>query len=199
MNCSIAIEKLVESARWRVEPDPALRTHLKACPRCLERWEAERVLTSHLRVMRIDAFARHSSEARGQELMRQFVSTRQPPARAGWVWTLAAAAVLLLAITVVREIGRRPAVAVVQNVAQVADAAVDSEEGFIAVPYVPPLATGELVRLVHTQLYPAALASLGVNVDPAWTTELPADLLIGQDGFPRAVRVTDDDSYERGF
>ncbi len=71
--------------------------------------------------------------------------------------------------------------------------------GFIPVPYVPPLATGELVSVVHTELYPAALANLGVSVDPVWATELPADLLVGEDGFPRAVRVSADYSDERGF
>jgi hypothetical protein len=72
-------------------------------------------------------------------------------------------------------------------------------DGFIPVPYVPPLAAGELVSVVHTELYPLELARLGVSVDPSWATELPADLLVGEDGFPRAVRVSDEYSEERGF
>ena len=72
-------------------------------------------------------------------------------------------------------------------------------DGFIAVPYAPPLATGELVRIVHTELDPAALASLGVSVDPSWTTQLPADVLEGEDGMPRAVRVSEVDLSEGGF
>ena len=70
----------------------------------------------------------------------------------------------------------------------------DAGDGFIAVPFVPPLAEGELVRVVHTELHPATLAGLGVNVDPAWVTAMPADLLLGEDGFPRAVRVSNEDS-----
>ncbi|MEP6714678.1 MAG: hypothetical protein ABJC09_03835, partial [Terriglobia bacterium] len=73
------------------------------------------------------------------------------------------------------------------------DAFETQEDGFIAVPYVPPLAAGELVRVVHAELYPSALASLGVNVDPSWTTGIAADLLMGEDGFPRAVRLSNED------
>jgi hypothetical protein len=74
----------------------------------------------------------------------------------------------------------------------------DDSEGFIAVPYVPPLATGEMLRVVHTELNPAELASLGVNVDPSLTAQMPADLLLGEDGMPRAVRVADTSSESGG-
>jgi hypothetical protein len=73
------------------------------------------------------------------------------------------------------------------------------EEGFIPVPFVPPLATGEMVRVVHEELNPAALASLGVSVDPSWTTQLPADVLQGEDGMPRAVRVSEVSSGNGSF
>jgi hypothetical protein len=33
-----------------------------------------------------------------------------------------------------------------------------------------------------------------VSVDPSWTTQLPADVLLGQDGMPRAVRVSEADN-----
>ena len=72
-------------------------------------------------------------------------------------------------------------------------------DGFIPVPYAAPLATGEFVKIVHTELDPAALASLGVSVDPSWTTQLPADLMEGEDGMPRAVRVSSESSEGGGF
>ena len=71
----------------------------------------------------------------------------------------------------------------------------DGEEGFIAVPYAPALASGELLRVVRTELYPAALVSLGVDIDPAWAGKMPAELLVGEDGYPRAVRVSADADY----
>ena len=71
------------------------------------------------------------------------------------------------------------------------DASALSSDDFIAVPYAPPLAQGEMVRVVHADLYPEALASLGIDVDPAWAGDTPADVVVGEDGIPRAVRITE--------
>ena len=71
----------------------------------------------------------------------------------------------------------------------------NGEEGFMAVPYAPALASGELLRMLRTELYPAALVSLGVDIDPAWAGKMPAELLVGEDGYPRAVRVSADATY----
>ena len=71
------------------------------------------------------------------------------------------------------------------------DASALSSDDFIAVPYTPPLAQGELVRVVHADLYPEALASLGFDIDPASASNVPADVVVGEDGIPRAVRITE--------
>jgi len=101
-----------------------------------------------------------------------------------------------MAIAVVSIPHKTPAIAPVQIADEAADS--DDSEGFIAVPYVPPLATGEMLHVVHTELNPAELASLGVNVDPSLTAQMPADLLLGEDGMPRAVRVADTTSDSGG-
>jgi hypothetical protein len=75
------------------------------------------------------------------------------------------------------------------------DASALSSDDFIAVPYTPPLAPGEIVRMVHAEFYPEALASMGVEVDPSWAGELPADVVVGEDGLPRAVRITDNGQF----
>jgi hypothetical protein len=72
------------------------------------------------------------------------------------------------------------------------DASGLSSDEFIAVPYTPPLAQGELVRVVHADLYPEALASMGIDIDPASASNVPADVVVGEDGIPRAVRITED-------
>ena len=64
----------------------------------------------------------------------------------------------------------------------------DSSE-FIAVAYAPPLAAGEFVSVLRTELQPAALARMGIDVDTSYTNAIPADVVVGEDGFPRAVRV----------
>jgi hypothetical protein len=195
-DCGAATEKLVECARRRAAPDKALKSHLDVCSSCLDRWEAERSLTAGLRLMRIRASSGRSPLAARTALLNEFAARRHKPAATyRWLWSVAAAAVLLLSVVLVRDLAPVPRIGVVA----VEEPADPQQEGFIEVPYAPPLAQGELIRVVHTELQPAALASLGVNVDPAWTAELPADLLLGQDGFPRAVRVSNEFSGEGGF
>jgi hypothetical protein len=199
MNCSDTMEKLAECARRRIEPEPALQAHLKSCDACFEAREAERNLSDHLRMIRIAASTRRSSAASRDTVMRKFAEKHRAAATRRWLWSLAAAAAVLLAIFLLQRVERRPAAPA--DIRAEADFQEDAAQydGFIPVPYVPPLATGELLSVVHTDLYPSALASLGVSVDPTWATELPADLLVGEDGFPRAVRVSADYFDERGY
>jgi hypothetical protein len=212
INCDTALEKLVEYGRRGMEPEMPLRIHVRECAACRDRFRAERNLSRHLRAMRSESAACRSSERSREILMRQFARSHPATvsARHEWVWALAVAAVLLFGFVLVRDVTRQaprpqrqqPSVAVPagpEEPGYLASADFQQEEGFIAVPYVPPLATGELVRVVHTELYPPALASLGVNVDPAWNTGIAADLLMGEDGFPRAVRVSSDYSDTRQF
>jgi hypothetical protein len=68
---------------------------------------------------------------------------------------------------------------------------------FVAVPYAPPLAPGESVDVVRTQLDSQALERMGVNISlaSAASAEVNADLVLGQDGLPRAVRVLGQAQY----
>jgi hypothetical protein len=214
------MEKISDCARRRVEPEAAIEAHIETCGSCREVWESERNLTAYLRTIRIAASGRRSSSANREALMRQFAEKHRAAANTRWLWSLAAAAAVLLAVILIQGAERRSRLGfsaarlAAQNLSAQAEAPSDADaqedaggdaqsdaqyEGFIPVPYVPPLAAGELVSVVHTELYPLELARLGVSVDPAWATELPADLLVGEDGFPRAVRVSDEYSDERGF
>ena len=157
--------------------------------------------------------------------MREFARTHRRPAAWGnslwghssgspsWGWGLAAAAALLLAIGAGRELGVRtrhvpvrPAVLTHGATHSLrpnetflyeasADAGALSSDEFIAVPYAAPLATGEIVRVVRTDLYPEALASMGIDVNPAWSGDMAADVVVGEDGFPRAVRLAENTQY----
>src|SRR6266704_575664 len=173
LECSAATERLVECARTRTQPDAALQGHLNACAACLDRWEAERRLTSGLRIMRIQAATGRSPEIVRSALLNEFAAKRRKPAGNRWLWSVAAAAVLLISTDVVRDLTTKPVAG--PGTPAVEEQNDPQQEGFIAVPYAPPLAQGELMRVVHTELQTAELASLGVNVDPTWSTELPAD------------------------
>lgn len=222
MRCDQISEKLIEKARRQIEPGAELRAHIRSCAPCRDRWDTQENLTAHLKAMRYSASRLRSTDSSRAQLMARFKQQKRVheiPAR--WYWGLGVAATLIISLVAVPDFMRRAGLANapgasqagVQNIAVAdssayssdpaeirSDSAADAEsEGFMAVPFVPPLATGEMLRVVHTQLNPAELASLGVSVDPAWTTQLPADLLLGEDDKPRAVRVSDYTSSNGGF
>jgi hypothetical protein len=68
------------------------------------------------------------------------------------------------------------------------------EDGFLLVPYAPPLAAGEFLRVVRTELRPIALARMGIDVD-FHLDEIAADIVLGEDGFPRAVRLLEERQF----
>jgi hypothetical protein len=215
MTCSERIVELVERARrdgGHAEPDRDLRAHLSACGDCRERWDRERQLSGQLQIMRARTAALRSPDTRRESLMRDFARKQERRAVQSWVWALSAAAALLLAIFLGHEAGKRARPAVppgirtrgapaVQTVLYEAayllsnDASALSADDFIAVPYTPPLAPGEMVRMVHADMYPEALASMGVEVDPSWAGDLPVDVVVGGDGIPRAVRITENSQF----
>jgi hypothetical protein len=200
--------ELVECARRagrERQPGRELRMHLAACERCSERWDAELLLTSHLSAMRNRTAAFRAREGRGAVLMRDFARMHKVRMIRGWGMALGAAAALVLAVVVGHMAGeaqRKPVHHARQQPSFYesggdvlsTDASALSSDDFVAVPYTPPLAQGEMVRVVHAELYPEALASMGVEVDPAYTDRLPADVVVGEDGLPRAVRITENSS-----
>lgn len=216
MTCESARSELVECAR-RGQSDAELEAHLAGCETCRARWDAERNLTAHLRAMRL-ASVPASIEWSKAVLMREFDTHQSRERKVRWmrggVWAMSTAAALVFSVMVVRDVRMRPAVASLLSGASgavraypatdyaeenYAPAIEAGEKGFIAVPFATPLAPGEILRIVRTELHPEALASMGVSVEPGWTGALPADLLVGQDGFPRAVRVSTDETDEKGF
>jgi hypothetical protein len=196
VNCRGWISGIVECARSGSQPGASLESHLKACSKCAERWEDEQRLSAQLRAARDAAAGRRSSDARREEIMRRFAVA--PPRRfePAWTWVVAAAAVLILSIALGylwrnghRVDGPVPGPhQVAVGTADFEELAGDSNE-FIAVAYAPPLAAGEFVSVLRTELQPTALARMGIYVDAAYTNAVPADVLVGEDGFPRAVRV----------
>ena len=202
MDCERHTETLIDSARSHADLPAALKAHVRACEPCAERWDSERDLSAYLKLVSGGASELRSSAASRESLMREFDARKVKVMTPRWYWGIAAAAALLFGIALGPEaVNRLQHTRTNQIVAD--DSAIPETEGtpdgFIAVPYAPPLADGEMMRIVHTELNPAALASLGVSVDPAWTTQLPADLLLGEDGMPRAVRVADVETEEGGF
>ncbi len=210
LTCKEWTAELVECARRagrERQPGRELRAHLAACERCSERWDAEILLTSHLSAIRNRTEAFRSHEHRGAVLMRDFARMHKVRMIRSWGMALGAAAALVLAVVLGHMAGEAHRKPVHQARQQPSfyesggdvlsgdllsnDASALSGDDFVAVPYTPPLAQGEIVRVVHAELYPDALASMGVQVDPAYADRLPADVVVGEDGLPRAVRITE--------
>ena len=213
MNCRACIAELVECARAGLLPGARLQDHLRECPPCRERWEGERALSAQFRKMRGAVLARRKPDSQRGQIMRAFERARPRALRPPLRWTLGMAAALLLAVAAGQvwqsspqlTDSKKPASGASQESAnspagRTGKSAVGpsgvpgwseliSSDDFVAVPYVPPLATGEFVRVVRTELRPTALARLGIYVDTTDADELSADVLLGEDGFPRGVRV----------
>jgi hypothetical protein len=211
MTCSARIAEVVESARRGLPAGRALRAHLAQCGDCERRWNAERQLSAHLQTIRVRTAGLRSSETQRESLMQHLATiTRESRRRRVWslAWAFSAAAAMLIAAFLGREVGsrmiwnhpvksgisqRRSSQTLVREAS--ADASALSSDDFIAVPYTPPLAPGEMVRVIHADLFPEALAGMGIDVDPAWASNLPADVVVGEDGFPRAVRITENNQF----
>jgi len=213
-NCGAFASELVECARnggvWSRSVPGDLDAHLEQCAACRERWEAEAQVSAALRRMRVKAESAEPSAARGRDLMALFdeqqallrkpvvmAKPRQLALKPNWVWALAAAAMLLVSARVV--IPLRPHTGTVRTApaAVAPDAAVSSDDAqalttdvFVAVPFTPPLAAGEMVRIVETNLDPQELAAYGFETDPGWNSAVPAEMVVGEDGSPRAIRIT---------
>jgi hypothetical protein len=205
--CSEWTTELVECARrpeGERQPGRELRAHLAACETCRERWDSELLLTSHLAAIRNKTAAFRSHAGRGEELMHDLVRRHKVRTIRSWGLALGAAAALVLAVLLGYTAGRtgakpmhdlrRVAVSETGEVMSMDASALSSDE-FVAVPYTPPLAQGEMVRVVHADLYPDALANMGVMVDPADSSgRVAADVVFGEDGLPRAVRLAENNS-----
>jgi hypothetical protein len=67
------------------------------------------------------------------------------------------------------------------------------ERGFIRLPFALPPVPGETFGIVRTELNPAQLVRMGVRLEPGWSGNVEADVLVGQDGLAQAVRLSNDD------
>jgi predicted anti-sigma-YlaC factor YlaD len=201
MTCGERIAELVECARRGDGSNAAeLRLHLARCSQCRERWEAERRLTGQFGIIRSRTADLRSPESRREALMLEFSRKHRRKPVQSWVWALGAAAALLLAVVSFQAkwtYDVRTGETVLNEASSFfsADASALSSDDFIAVPWTPPLAPGEMVRMVRADMRPEALASMGVEVNPLWAGELPVDVVVGEDGLPRAVRIADSSQF----
>ncbi len=190
MDCRKWVFEIVECAREGSTPGLGLREHLDVCPACAERWEDQDRLSEALRAAKLIAVQRCPTPRRA-EILREFDRMHPRVAHRWPQWAMAAAAMLVLTLGLGRVLwnGSHAGTPPAQNTAAVESSNEEDSNGFVAVPYAPPLAVGEMVSVVRTELEPTALARLGIMVDASDGNEIPAEVEVGEDGLPRAVRL----------
>jgi hypothetical protein len=127
---------------------------------------------------RLAAVQQREAGPRVEEKLVAAFRARHP--RRSRVWIYAAAAVLVVtSFLLVRR----------HSAAPEPRAIVYSAPGFVALPYAQSGVPLESIVVIRRRMRPAELSSLGVAVPAAaLPAEVTADILVGQDGVPRAVR-----------
>jgi hypothetical protein len=201
MTCGELELDLMELARGR--PPAAARAaaeaHIDTCARCAARLAAERTVSQALAGL-ADRHAGDGAapqiEARLFEAFVEEVGPRRAPARVVRIrrqaWRTAAGVALAAGIGVVAwTVIRTPIMEDVRFSDAARPPALEAEAAeFVAWPLAPPLSALERGDIVRVPVPAAMLPALGiapVSVGPGETLE--ADVIVGQDGVPRAVRI----------
>jgi hypothetical protein len=117
-----------------------------------------------------------------QERLVAIFRSRQRRKLPGWVYVAAAMLLLGLGLTVLRAYRTVPP----------PSGLVYSVPGFVALPYSQSGVPLENAVVIRVQMRPSELSSMGVAVPAAASTaKFEADILVGQDGVARAVRLVE--------
>ena len=146
-----------------------------------------------------DAMSKLAAEGSGAEpppgieraVLAEFERATRRRKMVSWSIRVAAmAAAVVIAVFAVRSPQAPPAPA------EVAEAPQESEQPFIPIPYVAQLAPYERAEIVRMNLPVAALISAGFPMrTPDAGARVEADVLVGQDGRARAVRLISVSSF----
>lgn len=151
--------------------------------------QQERALAEGLRALAATTHFASASPKVEVAVLEEMMARRPVPARQTSPAWLPIAAALLLAvgggIWVSEQAERRSAGSIVPA-------------GFVSLPgaaSLPPFESGAIVRIA---LPVAALPSYGIQIGPDFESErIDVDLLVAQDGIPRAIRFADDTHASR--
>jgi hypothetical protein len=247
MTCGSAREAVLDLARGVALADrvrQAVETHVHTCPACAADLEHHRALTAALQALSAEAQAWSASPEIEQRLRAAFAAEpaagvplpESAPRTERWVYALAMAAIVALAVWIGSRAPRPPAGPATATapspaaapgvrpplVPAPAVAALGPTERttvstsrrvrpkvaplprarsfeFVALPSAVGLPDFESGSVVRIQVPVAALPEYGVDIAPNMQkATVEADVLVGQDGQPRAIRlVTADEQSTR--
>jgi hypothetical protein len=203
MTCHDYIDALVDLARGVSDSSPmrtAAEAHARRCPRCAERLQRERELSAALRelVHGSDDAVPRGMEGRLVAEFSQYHADRVRHTQPLTHWWAAAAVFLIATAGVTWLVPARFRAAAPQPVIESSNLQdpVPDLANFIALPgagSMPAFERGDIIRI---EIPLAGLPAYGLDMVPDGTATLvPADVLIGQDGVPRAIRLASDKSF----
>jgi hypothetical protein len=195
MNCHEYADAIVELARGE-DREPALAglgDHLHRCGSCMRFYEQQRTLTAGLRALSAAAIDSRPSQALEADLLDAFAALHGRgaaalgvPGRVASTWLPIAAALALATTALVWQAHMRSR-----------EPQMFRPQGFVALPTaatLPALERGEIVRM---EIPAAALPAYGIDMPlGVGRTPVQADVLVGQDGLPRAIRLVTDEYQE---
>jgi hypothetical protein len=197
VSCADLAGAVLDLARDAV-PDAGLRerarAHLAGCPACAFQFEQERRLSAALGELAESDAEREAPpalEARLREALRAAhrrpAAPRRAPDRLRWATLAAAAASLAAAAVLWRRDPPAPPPMPAEWVREALDG--DDESDFLPVTFDDAAGGLDAVQVVRVRLPRSAMGSLGLVVshDPG-QGPVEADVLVGQDGLPRAIR-----------
>jgi len=247
MTCGSAREAVLDLARGIAHADSvrrAVETHVHTCPTCAADLEHHRALTAAMQALSAEAQAWSASPEIERRLQAAFEADRtaslplsEPAPHTGrWVYALAMAAIVALAVWIGSRAPRppagpasaaapspaaapasgsplvpapavaalppaeRPAVSTPRRLRpRVAPAPRVRSFEFVALPSAVGLPDFESGSVVRIQVPVAALPGYGVEIVPNMQkATVEADVLVGQDGQPRAIRLVTADEQSTG-
>jgi hypothetical protein len=190
--------------------------HAESCDRCARLLTASESLDFSLRSLAAHDATRAASPRVEAALLQEFRKGKAIASRRRLQWQLSvlgAAALIVIALGISLHRGMirfpgaaRDAGAIVQPsespetaisgiAASDQSGEIDDPTAFTPLPYADDPAALEGGAVVRVVLSPAALASLGFPVaDVSDTNEIPADLVVSDDGTPQAIRLVSQES-----
>jgi predicted anti-sigma-YlaC factor YlaD len=178
-----------------------VEAHLDGCARCAAWFARQRELSDALRGLARDVAFEVPPEALRGRVLAAFAAaypSATKPRSYPLAWLAAAAALVVMTaagIWVSLEYQRTRSTATETVVSAEPARTLD---GFVTLPVAVGLPRLESGYIVRVELPVAALPALGVDVLPASTRNaVQADVLVGQDGQPRAIRLVPNEQNSR--
>jgi hypothetical protein len=195
MSCHEFETRLVELARGQqVEGESAVRRHAHDCAACRARLDTELALTAGLQALANETPAGASPALEMRVLSAFDAAQAATVAREGeWRSWLAAAAAVAVLVTGLAAAWRGFHAGPGTPVTAGGRVAAEPAPEFVPWPGAAALPAFESGHLVRTELPASVLPLLGITPSGPARNTVVADVLVGQDGLARAVRVVAED------